>query len=121
MRARTVPLQFSPRSEKTDKIWYYDLLHVRVGKKTPLTLAQCLQAAEASAGDNWLYYIFGLLRKYTSVWANVHRWNQIIQLQPVQYHRGQDTDIASEKQAVQDTPERIVSYAYRRISRADVG
>lgn len=32
-------LLFFTKGKKTDRIWYYDLSHVKVGKKTPLTLA----------------------------------------------------------------------------------
>jgi len=32
-------LLFFTKGSKTEKIWYYDLTHVKVGKKTPLTLA----------------------------------------------------------------------------------
>ncbi len=32
-------LLFFTKGKKTGKVWYYDLSHVRVGKKTPLTLA----------------------------------------------------------------------------------
>jgi type I restriction enzyme M protein len=32
-------LLFFTKGRKTEKIWYYDLAHVKVGKKTPLTLA----------------------------------------------------------------------------------
>lgn len=32
-------LLFFNKGKKTDQIWYYDLSHVKVGKKTPLTLA----------------------------------------------------------------------------------
>jgi len=32
-------LLFFTKGKKTEKIWYYDLTHVKVGKKTPLTLA----------------------------------------------------------------------------------
>jgi type I restriction enzyme M protein len=32
-------LVFFTKGKKTEKIWYYDLSHVKVGKKTPLTLA----------------------------------------------------------------------------------
>jgi type I restriction enzyme M protein len=32
-------LLFLTKGRKTDKIWYYDLTHVKVGKKSPLTLA----------------------------------------------------------------------------------
>jgi type I restriction enzyme M protein len=32
-------LLFFTRGKNTDQIWYYDLSHVKVGKKTPLTLA----------------------------------------------------------------------------------
>lgn len=32
-------LLFFTKGKKTDKVWYYDLAHVKVGKKTPLTLA----------------------------------------------------------------------------------
>jgi type I restriction enzyme M protein len=33
-------LVFFTRGRKTERIWYYDLSHVKVGKKTPLTLHQ---------------------------------------------------------------------------------
>lgn len=32
-------LMFFTKGKKTERIWYYDLSHVKVGKKTPLTLA----------------------------------------------------------------------------------
>jgi type I restriction enzyme M protein len=32
-------LLFFTKGEKTEKIWYYDLAHIKVGKKTPMTLA----------------------------------------------------------------------------------
>jgi type I restriction enzyme M protein len=32
-------LLFFSKGRKTEKIWYYDMSHVKVGKKTPLTLA----------------------------------------------------------------------------------
>ncbi|HIF5970911.1 TPA: N-6 DNA methylase [Vibrio parahaemolyticus] len=32
-------LLFFTKGKKTEKIWYYDLSHIKVGKKTPLTLA----------------------------------------------------------------------------------
>lgn len=32
-------LVFFTKGQKTEKIWYYDLSHVKVGKKTPMTLA----------------------------------------------------------------------------------
>ena len=32
-------LLFFTKGEKTDKIWYYDFTHLKVGKKTPMTLA----------------------------------------------------------------------------------
>ena len=32
-------LLFFTKGKKTEKIWYYDLSHVKVGKKTPMTLA----------------------------------------------------------------------------------
>lgn len=32
-------LIFFTKGKKTEKIWYYDLSHVKVGKKTPMTLA----------------------------------------------------------------------------------
>ena len=32
-------LLFFTKGKKTEKVWYYDLAHVKVGKKTPLTLA----------------------------------------------------------------------------------
>ncbi len=33
-------LVFFTRGRKTERIWYYDLSHIKVGKKTPLTRAQ---------------------------------------------------------------------------------
>ena len=33
-------LVFFTRGRKTERIWYYDLSHIKVGKKTPLTLLQ---------------------------------------------------------------------------------
>lgn len=33
-------LVFFTRGRKTEKIWYYDLSHIKVGKKTPLTMQQ---------------------------------------------------------------------------------
>jgi type I restriction enzyme M protein len=33
-------LLFMTRGKKTERIWYYDLSHVKVGKKTPMTLSQ---------------------------------------------------------------------------------
>ncbi len=33
-------LVFFTRGRKTERIWYYDLSHIKVGKKTPLTMAQ---------------------------------------------------------------------------------
>ena len=33
-------LIFLTRGRKTERIWYYDLSHVKVGKKTPMTLSQ---------------------------------------------------------------------------------
>ena len=32
-------LLFFTKGTKTERIWYYDLSHVKVGKKTPMTLA----------------------------------------------------------------------------------
>lgn len=32
-------LLFFTKGKKTEKIWYYDLSHVKIGKKTPMTLA----------------------------------------------------------------------------------
>jgi type I restriction enzyme M protein len=32
-------LLFFTKGKKTEKIWYYDLSHIKVGKKTPMTLA----------------------------------------------------------------------------------
>lgn len=32
-------LLFFTKGQKTEKIWYYDLSHVKIGKKTPMTLA----------------------------------------------------------------------------------
>jgi type I restriction enzyme M protein len=36
-------LVFFSRGRKTERIWYYDLSHIKVGKKTPLTLAHFSQ------------------------------------------------------------------------------
>ncbi len=33
-------LLFMTKGQKTERIWYYDLSHVKVGKKTPMTLSQ---------------------------------------------------------------------------------
>ncbi len=33
-------LLFLTKGQKTERIWYYDLSHVKVGKKTPMTLSQ---------------------------------------------------------------------------------
>ena len=33
-------LLFFTKGKKTERIWYYDLSHVKVGKKTPMTLSQ---------------------------------------------------------------------------------
>jgi len=33
-------LLFLTKGKKTERIWYYDLSHVKVGKKTPMTLSQ---------------------------------------------------------------------------------
>jgi type I restriction enzyme M protein len=33
-------LVFFTRGRKTERIWYYDLSHIKVGKKTPLTMQQ---------------------------------------------------------------------------------
>lgn len=33
-------LLFMTKGKKTERIWYYDLSHVKVGKKTPMTLSQ---------------------------------------------------------------------------------
>lgn len=56
-------LLFFTKGKKTSKIWYYDLTHVKVGKKSPLTLAhfgfgkngEVLDDAElpASLTDAW--------------------------------------------------------------------
>jgi len=36
-------LVFFTRGRKTERIWYYDLSHIKVGKKTPLTMLQFKQ------------------------------------------------------------------------------
>lgn len=41
-------LMFFTKGKKTERIWYYDLSHVKVGKKTPLTLAHFGYAADGS-------------------------------------------------------------------------
>ncbi len=41
-------LLFFTKGKKTEKIWYYDLAHVKVGKKTPLTLAHFGFASDGS-------------------------------------------------------------------------
>jgi type I restriction enzyme M protein len=41
-------LLFFTKGKKTEKIWYYDLSHVKVGKKTPLTLAHFGFASDRS-------------------------------------------------------------------------
>ena len=42
-------LLFFTKGRKTERIWYYDLSWVKVGKKTPLTLAHFGFAAEVAA------------------------------------------------------------------------
>ncbi|CUK20987.1 N-6 DNA methylase [Achromobacter xylosoxidans] len=44
-------LLFFTKGRKTEHIWYYDLSHVKVGKKTPLTLAHFGFAADGSELD----------------------------------------------------------------------
>ncbi len=41
-------LLFFTKGKKTEKIWYYDLSHLKVGKKTPLTLAHFGYAPDGS-------------------------------------------------------------------------
>ena len=41
-------LLFFTKGKKTEKIWYYDLSHVKVGKNTPLTLAHFGFASDGS-------------------------------------------------------------------------
>lgn len=41
-------LLFFTKGKKTEKIWYYDLSYVKVGKKTPLTLAHFGYASDGS-------------------------------------------------------------------------
>jgi type I restriction enzyme M protein len=41
-------LLFFTKGRKTERIWYYDLSHVKVGKKTPLTLAHFGFASDGS-------------------------------------------------------------------------
>lgn len=41
-------LLFFTKGKKTEKIWYYDLSHMKVGKKTPLTLAHFGFASDGS-------------------------------------------------------------------------
>lgn len=45
-------LLFFTKGKKTEKIWYYDLSHVKVGKKTPLTLAHFGFASDGSILDD---------------------------------------------------------------------
>ncbi len=48
-------LLFFTKGKKTERIWYYDLSHVKVGKKTPLTLAHFGFASDGSVlGDTSL-------------------------------------------------------------------
>ena len=48
-------LLFFTKGKKTEKIWYYDLTHVKVGKKTPMTLAHFGFAPDGSVlEDNQL-------------------------------------------------------------------
>lgn len=39
-------LVFFTRGRKTERIWYYDLSHIKVGKKTPLTMQQFVKFFE---------------------------------------------------------------------------
>lgn len=39
-------LVFFTKGRKTERIWYYDLSHIKVGKKTPLTMHQFVQFFE---------------------------------------------------------------------------
>ena len=45
-------LLFFTKVQKTERIWYYDLSHVKVGKKTPLTLAHFGFAGDGSVLDD---------------------------------------------------------------------
>jgi len=45
-------LLFFTRGKKTEKIWYYDLSQVKVGKKTPLTLAHFGFGSDGSVLDD---------------------------------------------------------------------
>lgn len=45
-------LLFFTKGQKTERIWYYDLSHVKVGKKTPLTLAHFGFAPDGSELDD---------------------------------------------------------------------
>lgn len=45
-------LLFFSKGKKTERIWYYDLSHVKVGKKTPMTLAHFGFAADGSVLDD---------------------------------------------------------------------
>jgi type I restriction enzyme M protein len=45
-------LLFFTKGRKTEHIWYYDLSHVKVGKKTPLTLAHFGFASDGSVVDD---------------------------------------------------------------------
>lgn len=45
-------LLFFTKGRKTERIWYYDLSHVKVGKKTPLTLAHFGFARDGSVLDD---------------------------------------------------------------------
>jgi type I restriction enzyme M protein len=53
-------LLFFTRGHATERIWYYDLSHIKVGKKTPLTLAhfeQCLQLLPDRADSEYSWTV----------------------------------------------------------------
>jgi type I restriction enzyme M protein len=88
-------LLFFTKGRKTERIWYYDLSHVKVGKKTPLTLAHFgfapdgtvledaalpaslvadWQADEANAGQLYPSYARQLARRGTTEAESRYSW-----------------------------------------------
>jgi type I restriction enzyme M protein len=88
-------LLFFTKGRKTERIWYYDLSHVKVGKKTPLTLAHFgfardgtvlddlalpaslvadWQADEANAGQSYPSYARQLARRGTAEAESRYSW-----------------------------------------------
>lgn len=88
-------LLFFTKGKKTERIWYYDLTYVKVGKKTPLTLAHFgfassgdvlpdsalpailtgeWQADEANAGKPFPSYARMLTQRGTAAGDSRHSW-----------------------------------------------